>query len=181
MVPPELAEGLRWPLWYAPSTSNRRPKRSTLNWTEWWNNSGSIFPWWPSCWRTPRRTSWPSRPSQWPTGRSFGPTTRKETAEPGDPASQSLPWYGTWWAYPPTDSRRSVWWAWCWPSSMTSRPKPPISAPILAPIINVASRAGRQATPKNTNTTEAVAIPITLKTAARERPNPNRVTADIPD
>ena len=46
------------------------------------------------------------------------------TAEPGNPASQSLPWYGTWWAYPPTDSRRSVWWARCWPSSMTSRPKP---------------------------------------------------------
>ena len=25
----------------------------------------------------PRRTSWPSRPSQWPTGRSCGPTTRR--------------------------------------------------------------------------------------------------------
>ena len=28
------------------------------------------FPQWPSCCRTPRRTSWPARPSQWPTGRS---------------------------------------------------------------------------------------------------------------
>ena len=35
------------------------------------------FPRWRSCWRTPRRTSWPSRPSQWPTGRSCGPTTRR--------------------------------------------------------------------------------------------------------
>ena len=58
---------------------------------------------------------------------------------------------------------------------------PPISAPILASIINVASKVGGPATPKNTDTAEAVAIPITLKTAARERPNPYRVTADIPD
>ena len=63
--------------WYAPSTSNCLPPRSTANWTEWWNNSGSPFPRWPNCWRTPRRTSWPSRPSQWPTGRSCGPTTRR--------------------------------------------------------------------------------------------------------
>ena len=63
--------------WYAPSTSNCLPPRSTANWTEWWNNSGSPFPRWPNCWRTPRRTSWPARPSQWPTGRSCGPTTRR--------------------------------------------------------------------------------------------------------
>ena len=63
--------------WCAPSTSNCLPPRSTANWTGWWNNSGRPFPRWPSCWRTPRRTSWPSRPSQWPTGRSCGPTTRR--------------------------------------------------------------------------------------------------------
>ena len=63
--------------WCAPSTSNCLPPRSTANWTEWWNNSGSPFPRWPNCWRMPRRTSWPSRPSQWPTGRSCGPTTRR--------------------------------------------------------------------------------------------------------
>ena len=63
--------------WCAPSTSNCLPPRSTANWTEWWNNSGSPLPRWPNCWRTPRRTSWPSRPSQWPTGRSCGPTTRR--------------------------------------------------------------------------------------------------------
>ena len=57
---------------------------------------------------------------------------------------------------------------------------PPISAPILAPIINIASKVGRQATPKNTDTAEAIAIQITLKTATRERPNPNRVTTDTP-
>ena len=63
--------------WCAPSTSNCLPPRSTANWTEWWNNSGSPFPRCPNCWRTPRRTSWPARPSQWPTGRSCGPTTRR--------------------------------------------------------------------------------------------------------
>ena len=63
--------------WCAPSTSNCLPPRSTANWIGWWNNSGRPFPRWPSCWRTPRRTSWPSRPSQWPTGRSCGPTTRR--------------------------------------------------------------------------------------------------------
>ena len=63
--------------WCAPSTSNCLLPRSTANWTEWWNNSGSSLPRWPNCWRMPRRTSWPSRPSQWPTGRSCGPTTRR--------------------------------------------------------------------------------------------------------
>ena len=80
--PPELVEGLAWPprtflAWCAPSTSNCLPPRSTANWTEWWNNSGRPFPRRPNCWRTPRRTSWPARPSQWPTGRSCGPTTRR--------------------------------------------------------------------------------------------------------
>ena len=75
--PPELVEGPVWPPWYPPSTSNCLPPRSTANWTEWWNNSGSPFPRWQSCWRMPRRTSWPSRPSQWPTGRSCGPTTHR--------------------------------------------------------------------------------------------------------
>ena len=63
--------------WSAPSTSNCLPPRSTANWTEWWNNSGSPFPRWPNCWRTPRRTFSPSRPSRCPTGRSCGPTTRR--------------------------------------------------------------------------------------------------------
>ena len=63
--------------WCAPSTSNYLPQRSTPSWTGWWNNSGSPFPRWQRCWRTPRRTSWPSRPSQWPTGRSCGPTTHR--------------------------------------------------------------------------------------------------------
>ena len=30
--------------WSAPSTSNCLPPRSTANWTEWWNNSGSPLP-----------------------------------------------------------------------------------------------------------------------------------------
>ena len=61
----------------APSTSNCLPQRSTANWIERWNNSGSLFPRWPNCWRTPRRTSWPARPSRCHTGRSCGPTTRR--------------------------------------------------------------------------------------------------------
>ena len=76
--------------WCAPSTSNCLLPRSTANWTEWWNNSGSPLPRWPSCWRPPRRTSWlhglPSGPLaeavvQQPAG----------TAEPGDKAPESLP------------------------------------------------------------------------------------------
>ena len=88
--PPELVEGPAWPPWYPPSTSNCLPQRSTANWTGWWNNSGSPFPRWRSCWRTPRRTSWPSRPSQWPTGRSCGQQPAG-TAEPRDQAPESLP------------------------------------------------------------------------------------------
>ena len=38
--------------WCAPSTSNCLPQRSMANWTEWWNNSGSPFPRWRSCWPT---------------------------------------------------------------------------------------------------------------------------------
>ena len=76
--------------WSAPSTSNCLPPRSTANWTEWWNNSGSPLPRWPSCWRMPRRHpglhGLPSGPLaeavvQQPAG----------TAEPGDKAPQSLP------------------------------------------------------------------------------------------
>ena len=64
-----------WPPWCAPSTSNGLPPRSTPSWTGWWSNSRSLSPRWLSCWPTPRRTSWPSPPSPWPTGRSSGPTT----------------------------------------------------------------------------------------------------------
>ena len=41
------APNLAWPPWCAPSTSNCLPPRSTANWTEWWNNSGSPLPRWP--------------------------------------------------------------------------------------------------------------------------------------
>ena len=76
--------------WSAPSTSTCLPPRSTANWIEWWNNSGSPLPRWPSCWRMPRRTSWPS-------GLPGGPLAEAVvqqpagTAEPGDKAPQSLP------------------------------------------------------------------------------------------
>ena len=69
---------------------NCLPPRSTANWTEWWNNSGSPLPRWPNCWRMPRGHpglhGLPSGPLaeavvQQPAG----------TAEPGDKAPQSLP------------------------------------------------------------------------------------------
>ena len=65
--------------WSAPSTSNCLPPRSTANWTGVVEQLREPFPQprWPNCWRMPRRTSWPARPSQWPTGRSCGPTTRR--------------------------------------------------------------------------------------------------------
>ena len=76
--------------WSAPSTSNCLPPRSTANWTEWWNNSGSPCP----GGRTaggcraghPGLHGLPSGPLaeavvQQPAG----------TAEPGDKAPQSRP------------------------------------------------------------------------------------------
>ena len=113
--------------WYAPSTSNCLPPRSTASWTEWWNNSGSPLPRWPSCWQTPRRTFWPSRPSQWPTGRSCGPTTRRNGRTERSVAAL------TWWASSPTGSRHDAWWARCWPSSMTNGPKPAATSPSPMP------------------------------------------------
>ena len=79
--------------WYAPSTSNCLPPRSTANWTEWWNNSGSPFPRWPNCWRTPRRTSWPHGLHGLPSGPLAEAVVQQPagTAEPGDKAPESLP------------------------------------------------------------------------------------------
>ena len=39
---------------------------------------------------------------------------------------RACPRKGTWWASSPTGYRRGAWWARCWPSSMTSGPKPPL-------------------------------------------------------
>ncbi len=75
---------------------------------------GAFSPRWPSCWRTPRRTSWPSRPSQWPAGRA-GPARGR--------GGQSSP----------TDCRRGVWWVRCWPSSMMSGPKVYATSPSTTP------------------------------------------------
>ena len=76
--------------WCAPSTSNCLPPRSTANWTEWWNNSGSPLPRWPNCWRTPRRTSWPARLPSGPLAEAVVQQPAG-TAEPGDKAPESLP------------------------------------------------------------------------------------------
>ena len=119
--------------WYAPSTSNCLPPRSTANWTEWWNNFGSPLPRWPSCWRMPRRTSWPARPSQWPTGRSCGPTNPQERLNREIRRRRACPRKGTWWASSPTGYRRGVWWARRCSSSMTSGPKPAATLPSPTP------------------------------------------------
>ena len=39
----------------------------------------------------------------------------------------------TWWAFSPTGYRRGAWWARCWPSSMTSGPKPAATSPSPTP------------------------------------------------
>ena len=76
--------------WCAPSTSNCLPPRSTANWTEWWNNSGSLSPGGRAaggrCAGHPGLHGLPSGPLaeavvQQPAG----------TAEPGDKAPESLP------------------------------------------------------------------------------------------
>ena len=65
---------------------------------------------------------------------------------------------------------------------MAALPELPGTAPpVPAPIINIASKVDRPATPKNTDIVDAVTIPITLRTAARGSPMSDLVTTDIPD
>ena len=46
---------------------------------------------------------------------------------------RACPRKGTWWAFSPTGYRRGAWWARCWPSSMTSGPKPAATSPSPTP------------------------------------------------
>ena len=46
---------------------------------------------------------------------------------------RACPRKGTWWASSPTGGRRGVCWARCWPSSMTSGPKPAATSPSPTP------------------------------------------------
>ena len=46
---------------------------------------------------------------------------------------RACPRKGTWWASSPTGCRRGAWWARCWPSSMTSGPKPAATSPSPTP------------------------------------------------
>ena len=46
---------------------------------------------------------------------------------------RACPRKGTWWAFSPTGCRRGAWWARCWPSSMTSGPKPAATSPSPTP------------------------------------------------
>ena len=46
---------------------------------------------------------------------------------------RACPRKGTWWASSPTGYRRGAWWVRCWPSSMTSGPKPAATSPSPTP------------------------------------------------
>ncbi len=81
-------------------------------------------------WQTLSRTSWPSPPSRYLIGRSSGPTARWNGSTRRSVVAM------TWWASSPTGRRLGVWWARCWPSSMTNgskaaatSPSPTISTP----------------------------------------------------
>ena len=119
--------------WSAPSTSNCLPPRSTANWTEWWNNSGSPLPRWPNCWRTPAPdilafTAFPV--AHWQKLWSNNPQERlnREIRR-----RRACPRKGTWWAFSPTGYRRGAWWARCWPSNTTNGPKPAATSPSPTP------------------------------------------------
>ena len=122
--------------WSAPSTSNCLLPRSTANWTEWWNNSGSPLPRWPNCWRMLRRTSsdilaFTAFPvAHWQKLWSNNPQERlnREIRR-----RRACPRKGTWWAFSPTGYRRGAWWARCWPSNTTNGPKPAATSPSPTP------------------------------------------------
>ena len=119
--------------WCAPSTSNCLPPRSTANWIEWWNNSGSPLPRWPNCWQdaAPDILAFTAFPvAHWQKLWSNNPQERlnREIRR-----RRACPRKGTWWVSSPTGSRHDAWWARCWPNSMTNGPKPAATSPSPTP------------------------------------------------
>ena len=114
--------------WSAPSTSNCLPPRSTANWTEWWNNSGSPLPRWPNCWRTLRRTSCACTAFPVAHWQKLWSNNPQERLNREIRRRRACPRKGTWWAFSPTGYRRGAWWARCWPSNTTNGPKPTLDA-----------------------------------------------------
>ena len=117
--------------WYAPSTSNCLPPRSTANGPS-GGTTPSPFPRWPNCWRTPR-----GHPGLH--GLLGGPLAEAVvqqpagTAEPGDKAPESLPPKGDVVGIVPNRLSVGAWWARCWPSNTTNAPKPGATSPSPTP------------------------------------------------
>ena len=119
--------------WYAPSTSNCLPPRSTANWDRVVEQLREPFPQVAELLAdaAPDILAFTAFPvAHWQKLWSNNPQERlnREIRR-----RRACPRKGTWWASSPTGYRRGAWWARCWPSNTTNGPKPAATSPSPTP------------------------------------------------